>query len=46
METYSPREKVNREVLNQNEDKSDINSVRKPVVEGFTCSKIFKAQRI
>lgn len=46
METYSPREKVNRGVMNQKEDKSDINSVRNPVVEGFACSKIFKAQRI
>lgn len=46
METYSPRQKVNRGVMNLTEDKSDINSVRNPVVEGFTCNKIFTTQRI
>lgn len=46
METYSLREKVNSGVMNQKEDKSDINSVINPVVKGFTCNKTFKAQRI
>lgn len=38
METYSPREKVNRGVINQKEDKSDTNSIRNSVLEGFTCN--------
>lgn len=40
MQTYSPREKVNRVGMHQKEDKSDINSVRNTVVEGFICNKI------